>query len=44
MDEQGLRRVGERGPTIDHTEVAESESQEKLRERLEKVAPALVRK
>jgi hypothetical protein len=32
MDEQELRQVGQRGPTIDRIEVAEFESQEELRE------------
>jgi hypothetical protein len=43
MDEQELRRVGERGPTIDRIEVAEFEGQEELREWLKKAAPAFVR-
>jgi hypothetical protein len=44
MDEQELRRVGDRGPTIDRIEVGEFESQEEVREWLKKVAPAFVRK
>ena len=43
MDDQELRRVGERGPTIDQIEVGEFESQEEMREWLKKVAPAFVR-
>ena len=44
MDEQELRRVGERGPTIDRIEVGEFESQEEMQEWLKKVAPAFMRK
>jgi hypothetical protein len=44
MDEQELRRVGERGPTIDRIEVAEFESHEELQGWLKKAAPAFVRK
>jgi hypothetical protein len=44
MDEGELRRVGDRGPTIDRMEVAEFESQESLSEWLKKKAPACVRK
>jgi hypothetical protein len=42
MDEQELRRVGDRGPTIDRIEVAEFESQEELQVWLKKAAPAFV--
>jgi hypothetical protein len=44
MDEQELRRVGERGPTIDRIEVGEFESQEEAREWLKKVSPTFLRK
>ena len=44
MDEQELRQVGERGPTIDRIDIAEFEAQEELREWLKKTAPAFVRK
>ena len=44
MDEQELRRVGERGPTIDRIEVAEFESHEEVQAWLKKAAPAFVRK
>jgi hypothetical protein len=43
MDEDELRQVGEKGPTIDRIEVAEFESQEELREWLKKNAPAFLR-
>ena len=43
MDEEELRRVGEGGPTIDHIEVAEFESQEQVTEWLKKKAPKFVR-
>jgi hypothetical protein len=42
MDEQELRRVGDRGPTIDRIEVAEFESQEEQQVWLKKAAPAFV--
>jgi hypothetical protein len=43
MDEQELRQVGERGPTIDRIDIAEFESQEEVREWLIQTAPAFVR-
>jgi hypothetical protein len=44
MDEEELRRVGEKGPTIDRIEVAEFEAHEEMQEWLKKAAPAFVRK
>jgi hypothetical protein len=44
MDEEELRRVGEKGPTIDQIDAAEFEAQEKLREWLKKNAPGFLRK
>lgn len=42
MDEDEIRRVGESGPTIDRIEVAEFESQDELKEWLEKKAPTFL--
>ncbi len=44
MDEEELRRVGQRGPTVDRIEVAEFESNEELREWIKKAVPAFPRK
>lgn len=43
MSEEEIRQVGESGPTIDRIEVAEFESQDALREWLNKNAPAFLR-
>jgi hypothetical protein len=43
MDEEELRAVGERGPTIDRIEVGEFTSTEQQQEWLKKKAPAFVR-
>lgn len=42
MSEDDIRQVGENGPTIDSITVAEFESHEKLKEWLEKTAPAFL--
>jgi hypothetical protein len=43
MDEEELRAVGERGPTIDRIEVGEFTSTEEQQEWLKKFAPAFLR-
>jgi hypothetical protein len=43
MDQHELRAAGDREPTVDRIEVAECESQEAVREFLDKAAPALLR-
>lgn len=43
MDQDELRKVGDKGPTIDRIEIAEFESQAEQREWLKKHAPAFVR-
>jgi|SRR5579864_4020229 len=42
MSEEEIRQVGEAGPTIDSIEVAEFESQEAVKEWLDKKAPAFL--
>jgi hypothetical protein len=44
MDEDELRKAGEGAPTVDRIEVAESESQEELREWLGANAPVFLRR
>jgi hypothetical protein len=44
MDEEELRQVGEKGPTIDRIDICEFESAEEQREWLKKLAPAFIRK
>ena len=44
MDEEELRKTGERGPTIDRIEMVELESQEEVREWITKNATAFLRK
>jgi hypothetical protein len=43
MDEHELRAAGDREPTVDRIEVAECESQDQVREFLDKAAPAFLR-
>jgi hypothetical protein len=43
MSEEEIRRVGEKGPTIDSIEVAEFESHDALKEWLKRKAPAFLR-
>jgi hypothetical protein len=43
MDEDELKRTGEKGPTIDRIEVAEFETAEGQREWLAKAAPVFAR-
>ena len=43
MTEADIRQVGETGPTIDSIQVAEFETQEAVKEWLQKNAPAFLR-